>query len=38
LTTHESDERSMRRALAALSGLRSVLERPLLLRIGDFGD
>jgi homoserine dehydrogenase len=38
LTTHESDERSMRRALAALSRLTSVLERPLLLRIGDFAD
>jgi homoserine dehydrogenase len=38
LTTHESDERSMRRALAALSRLSSSLETPLLLRIGDFGD
>jgi len=38
LTTHESDERSIRRALAVLARLSSVLERPLLLRIGDFGD
>jgi len=38
LTTHESDERSMRRALATLSRLGSSLETPLLLRIGDFGD
>jgi len=37
LTTHESDERGMRRALAALSRLSSSLETPLLLRIGDFG-
>ena len=37
LTTHESDERAMRRALAALSRLASSLETPLLLRIGDFG-
>jgi len=38
LTTHESNERSIRRALAALSRLGSSLETPLLLRIGDFGD
>jgi len=38
LTTHESDERSMRRALRRLGGLGSVLERPLLLRIGDFSE
>jgi homoserine dehydrogenase len=37
LTTHESDERGMRRALSALSRLSSSLETPLLLRIGDFG-
>jgi homoserine dehydrogenase len=37
LTTHESDERAMRRALSALSRLASSLETPLLLRIGDFG-
>ncbi|HEY1793675.1 MAG TPA: homoserine dehydrogenase [Opitutaceae bacterium] len=38
LTTHESDERSMRSALRALAALASVREAPLLLRIGDFGD
>ena len=38
LTTHESDERSMRIALRALGGLGSVREAPLLLRIGDLGD
>jgi homoserine dehydrogenase len=38
LTTHESDERSLRRALKELGGLRSVLEEPLLLRIGDFSE
>jgi homoserine dehydrogenase len=38
LTTHESDERSMHRALRALSRLSSVREAPLLLRIGDLGD
>jgi homoserine dehydrogenase len=38
LTTHESDERSMRVALRALAGLGSVREAPLLLRIGDHGD
>jgi homoserine dehydrogenase len=38
LTTHESDERSMRVALRALSNLGSVREAPLLLRIGDLGD
>ena len=38
LTTHESDERSMRVALRALSALGSVREAPLLLRIGDLGD
>jgi len=38
LTTHESDERSMRRALRALAGLSSVRQKPLLLRIGDLGD
>ncbi|HEY5079763.1 MAG TPA: homoserine dehydrogenase [Opitutaceae bacterium] len=38
LTTHESDERSMRTALRALSRLASVREAPLLLRIGDMGD
>jgi homoserine dehydrogenase len=38
LTTHESDERSMRVALRALASLGSVREAPLLLRIGDLGD
>jgi homoserine dehydrogenase len=38
LTTHESDERSVRRALRSLGGLGSVREAPLLLRIGDFGE
>ena len=38
LTTHESDERSMRSALRALARLSSVREAPLLLRIGDLGD
>ena len=38
LTTHESDERSMRAALRSLAGLSSVREKPLLLRIGDLGD
>ena len=38
LTTHESDERSVRRALRTLGGLGSVREAPLLLRIGDLGD
>src|SRR4029077_15114600 len=38
LTTHESDERSIRRALKILAALSSVLQRPLLLRIGDFTD
>ena len=38
LTTHESDERSVRRAMRALGGLGSVREAPLLLRIGDFGE
>ena len=38
LTTHESDERSMQRALKKLGSLGSVLEEPLLLRIGDFSE
>jgi homoserine dehydrogenase len=38
LTTHESDEHSLRGTLAALGRLDSVLEKPLLLRIGAFGD
>jgi homoserine dehydrogenase len=38
LTTHESDERAIRATLKRLGGLASVLEQPVLLRIGDFGD
>ncbi len=38
LTTHESDEQSLRSTLQAIGRLESVLERPLLLRIGDFAD
>jgi homoserine dehydrogenase len=36
LTTHESNERALRETLASLAKLKSVLEAPLLLRIGDF--
>ncbi|HTQ30062.1 MAG TPA: homoserine dehydrogenase [Opitutaceae bacterium] len=36
LTTHESDEGAIRATLARLARLGSVLEKPLLLRIGDF--
>jgi homoserine dehydrogenase len=35
LTTHESDEETMRATLAQLEGLSVVLSPPLLLRIGD---
>jgi homoserine dehydrogenase len=38
LTTHESDERAMGATLAALGRLRSVIERPLRLRIADFSE
>jgi homoserine dehydrogenase len=38
LTTHESDEKAMRATLAALGRLKSVVEKPLLLRIGDFSE
>jgi homoserine dehydrogenase len=38
LTTHESDERAIRATLKNLARLPSVLEPPVLLRIGDFGD
>jgi len=38
LTTHRSDERAVRRALAVLARLGSVIEAPLHLRIGDFAD
>jgi homoserine dehydrogenase len=36
LTTHESNEKAMGQTLAELSKLSSVLEKPFLLRIGDF--
>ncbi len=36
LTTHESNEHAMRGALKQLKALASVLDDPLLLRIGDF--
>lgn len=38
LTTHESDERAMGATLAALGRLRSLVEKPVLLRIADFSD
>ncbi len=38
LTTHESNERAMGATLKRLRGLASVLDDPLLLRIGDFND
>ena len=38
LTTHQSNERAIRATLAALARLGSVLEKPLLLRIGDFAE
>jgi homoserine dehydrogenase len=38
LTTHESNEQAIRATLAGLARLESVLEAPLLLRIGDFGE
>jgi homoserine dehydrogenase len=38
LTTHTTDERAVRRALGNLARLGSVLETPLLLRIGEFAD
>jgi homoserine dehydrogenase len=38
LTTHESDEQSLRATLQAVGRLDSVLEAPLLLRIGSFGN
>jgi homoserine dehydrogenase len=36
LTTHESNERAMNATLKNLQALAAVLDRPLLLRIGDF--
>lgn len=38
LTTHESNERAMGATLKQLTGLASLLEKPVLLRIGDFND
>lgn len=36
LTTHQSNEKAIRATLGALRRLKSVVEKPLLLRIGDF--
>ncbi|MBS0630926.1 MAG: homoserine dehydrogenase [Verrucomicrobia bacterium] len=38
LTTHESNERAIQATLARLAKLPSMVEAPLLLRIGDFAD
>jgi homoserine dehydrogenase len=38
LTTHHSNERAIQATLSRLARLRCVLERPLLLRIGDFSE
>jgi len=38
LTTHDSNEQAIRATLAALGRLKSVVEKPLLLRIGDFSE
>ncbi|MFA5057529.1 MAG: homoserine dehydrogenase [Opitutaceae bacterium] len=38
LTTHQSNEQAIRSTLAELAKLDSVLEAPLLLRIGDFDE
>jgi len=38
LTTHESNERAMRATLKQLTRLSSVLDEPVLLRIGDFNE
>ncbi len=38
LTTHESHERAMHSTLRDLARLASVMEPPVLLRIGDFND
>jgi homoserine dehydrogenase len=38
LTTHQSNERAIQATLARLARLRCVLEKPLLLRIGDFSE
>jgi homoserine dehydrogenase len=38
LTTHESNERAIQATLRTLTGLGSMMEPPLLLRIGDFDE
>ena len=38
LTTHDSNERAIQATIARLKKLSVVLEAPLLLRIGDFGE
>ena len=38
LTTHDSNERAIQTTIARLKKLSVVLEPPLLLRIGDFGE
>ena len=38
LTTHQSNERAIQATLSRLARLRCVLEKPLLLRIGDFSE
>jgi homoserine dehydrogenase len=38
LTTHDSNERAIQATIARLKKLSVVLEPPLLLRIGDFGE
>jgi homoserine dehydrogenase len=38
LTTHDSNEGAIQAAITRLAKLSVVLERPLLLRIGDFGE
>jgi len=38
LTTHQSDERAIAATLSRLARLKCVLEKPLLLRIGDFSE
>jgi homoserine dehydrogenase len=38
LTTHQSHERAMHSTLRDLARLASVIDRPVLLRIGDFND
>jgi homoserine dehydrogenase len=38
LTTHQSNEQAIQATLQTLAGLGSMLEQPLLLRIGDFDE